>query len=171
MKKIRLIFSLSLLFLILSSSNVFAQSTADVLCLFNLQTEDYLFTTDRNEYNQLVRSIWWQDIHQGRWTTSMDQGIPVYRLYCMVNHKHLYTSDMNEINYLLSTGGWSMDQNWQPMFYSYGQWPVFRLYNPEHQAHFLTVSTWDYNSYFPKYGWNQEGIKFYAVARPPGLVN
>ena len=140
--------------------------------MYNPITSEHLWTTDVNEYNDLVNHDWKKE--DVAWTTSAT-GKGVYRLYnaalgAMGKMSHHYTTDKAEADKLVAENGWVYDNGGQPIFYSAedesgafeGASPVYRLYNDGLSAHHLTLDQDENDSLIKDHGWTGEGTGFYA---------
>lgn len=136
-------------------------STQAVYRLYNPNTNEHLYTTDKNEYDTLWKKYGWGQ--EGIAWYAPKSGTAVYRLYQPSLKNHLYTTDKNEVNTLCSKYGWKKDNNGQPVYYSGGSVPIYRVYNAGlNGMHHLTTEVNEYNT-LPKYGWQQEGSKLSAA--------
>lgn len=144
-------------------------STQAVYRLYNPNTNEHLYTTDKNEYETLWKKYGWGKEGVGWYAPTT--GTAVYRLYQQGLDNHLYTTDLNEISVLTSKYGWKKDNGGKPVFYSGGSVPIYRVYNKNlNGLHHLTTDLNEYNT-LPKYGWAQEGIKLYAIKVGEPLKN
>ena len=143
-------------------------SLVPVYRMYNPVTSEHLWTTDVNEYYELLRSDWRQE--GVAWScpdaASPDKGAGVVRLYNAGLGTHHYTASENEIATLTESEGWTADFNGQPLFYSAdegdaGASPVYRLYNGPLSQHLLTISETEYGA-LPALDWTQEKVSFYA---------
>jgi hypothetical protein len=152
--------------------------TADkqiVYRMYNPITSEHLFTTDKTEYEDLVKHDWRQEGMS--WASPRWSAKGVYRLYnpglgALAKMSHHYTTDKAEADDLVANHGWVYDNDEQPIFYSAedntgafdGAEPVYRLYNGGLSAHHYTLDSDENDRLIAKYGWNGEGIGFYAYS-------
>jgi hypothetical protein len=141
-----------------NTSNTVATTT--VYRLYNPNSGEHLYTTDKNEYDTLGRIGWKQE--NVAWN-SPASGDAVYRLYNPNSGDHHYTKDLNEYNTLAGIG-WKQEG---VKFYSStatDKVTVYRLYNPNLKVgtHHYTTDKNEYDT-LAKLGWKQEGIGFYSV--------
>lgn len=132
-----------------------------VFRLYNPNTGEHLFTTDRAERKELARLGWTPE--RISWNNREDQRLPIRRLYNPNAGDHHYTMDEREVDYLVKAG-WKLDGT---ALYSESEKdiPVYRCYNPNAKAgsHHFTTDKKEYDS-LVKLGWKAEGIAFYATS-------
>lgn len=141
------------------------ESTVKVWRLYNRWSGEHLFTTDKNEYDSLVKIGW--NGENVAWVSPRTSNTPVYRMYNPYSGDHFYTSNKTEYENLEKIG-WKKEG---VAFYSVDdsvgvslKKPIYRLFNP-----WLTQGTHLYTSDEDEYhhladlGWNQERIEFYAL--------
>ncbi|MFK4935436.1 hypothetical protein [Lactococcus garvieae] len=146
-------------------SNV-SKDMITVYCLYNIKSQHYLYTTDKNEWMQLPRlSKDWVNttlrFKQYRQGTKGSQG--VYRLYNSTSRKHLYTTDVNEVQMLVTSEKW---KNEGVAFYSpeIGWMEFYRFLNIKSGGHILTSSRREFESLIKKQReWKYEGIAWRSV--------
>lgn len=137
---------------------LYVTNTEFVYRLYNPNSGEHLYTTDRNERSYL-KGIGWKSEGYG-WETANNGDVPVYRLY-QPGGEHLYTTDKNEYD-ILSTIGWNGEGiAWNAS--SQDTLPVYRLYNLRSlkAKHHLTANEKE-KDYLVSIGWAYEGIAWNA---------
>ena len=134
--------------------------------LYNPGNKAHHLTSDKNEYDTLIREAGWKG--EGKaWTAPSTSNTPIYRLYNPTNGDHHFTSDKNEYDTLIREAGWKGEG-----VAMYGAEPgkaVYRVWNPnmkENGGAFSHHWTSDENEYqtLGKQGWRQENIAWYGLA-------
>ena len=139
-----------------------SRSVVAVYRLYNPVTSEHLWTTDRNEYQELAKGDWSQE---GVAWYSPASGAGVYRLYNPKLGTHHYTSNQGEVKELVASHGWVLDHSGNAVFYAATSGTaVYRLYNESLSQHLLTMSAVEYET-LADYGWKQEGQSFLAYAK------
>ncbi|WP_158098404.1 glycoside hydrolase family 25 protein [Collinsella sp. An307] len=135
--------------------------TAAMYRLYNPNTGEHLYTSDRNERNTLVRIGWIYE--QIGWHAPSSSSTPVYRLYNPNNGDHHYTTDSHERDVLRSIGWnyenicWYSDDSKEVVLY--------RLFNPNQLgpgAHHYTRDANERDT-LVRLGWRSEGIAWYGL--------
>ena len=144
-----------------SSILVSVSPICSVFRLYNPNSGEHVFTTDRNE-RKVLAALGWK-AEQIAWNTRAENSTPVRRLYNPNTSDHHYTMDEREVQYLTSVG-WNLDQT---VLFSGGEKdvPVYRCYNPNATTgtHHFTTNETEYN-YLVEAGWKPEGIAFYGTS-------
>lgn len=129
--------------------------------LYNPETGEHFFTTNKAEYDLLAGSKTWKS-ETSTWNAPEKSDYPIYRLCNPNTDDHHYTMNAGERDALVHLGWrdegigmYSADQNGQP---------VLRLYNPNAKvgSHHYTTSTSE-KDHLVSLGWKFEGIGFYGL--------
>lgn len=140
---------------------VSVSAICSVFRLYNPNSGEHVFTTDRNE-RKVLAALGWK-AEQIAWNTRAENSTAVRRLYNPNTGDHHYTMDEREIEHLTSVG-WSLDQT---VLFSEGEKdvPVYRCYNPNAVTgtHHFTTNEIEYN-HLVEAGWKPEGIAFYGTS-------
>ena len=143
--------------------NVVADVVAEFVAmyrLYNPYTHEHLFTTDKNEYDNLVAAGWTGEESDGK--VAVNQGKGVYRLYNPTTGEHHYTTKEDEVADCVKAG-WV---NEGVKFHSVqnGTVPVYSMYNPYEKKfyHHYTADS-DEIAKMVKDGWRKEEVKWYAA--------
>ena len=137
-----------------------AKATSTLYRLYNPYTHEHLFTTDKDEYDNLVAAGWTGEESDGK--VAVNQGKGVYRLFNPTTGEHHYTSKEDEVADCVKAG-WV---NEGVKFHSVqnGTVPVYSMYNPyEKKFYHHYTSDPDEIAKMVKDGWIKEEIKWYAV--------
>ena len=135
-----------------------ARATSTLYRLYNPYTHEHLFTTDKDEYDNLVAAGWTGEESDGK--VAVNQGKGVYRLYNPYTHEHHYTANEDEVADCVNAG-W---KNEGIKFHSVqnGTVPVYSMYNPyEKKFYHHYTSDPDEIAKMEKDGWIKEEIKWY----------
>lgn len=138
-----------------------------VFRLYNPNSGEHLFTSDRKERRDLMHLGW--NAESIAWMNRPDGGQAISRLYNPNAGDHHYTADQNEVNTLVKLG-WKLDGT---VLFSEGERdiPIYRCCNPNAKAgsHHFTRLLYEYETLTKHEGWIAEGIAFYATssARQP----
>lgn len=130
--------------------------TYDVFRLYNPNSGDHMFTTDKDERSNMVRAGWKDE---GVAWKGADTGRIVYRLYNPNNGDHMFTIKFSEADDLVKHGWKYEGANFAS---ARDGKPVFRLYNPNNGDHMFTPSASERDD-LVKLGWKNEGVAFYSV--------
>ena len=141
--------------------------TVNVYRLYNWRTSEHLYTTSRNEYEDLPFKTGGDWIQEGvAWVAPKKSSTPVYRLYNSKSGDHHYTTSRGERDSLVAKSSWKYEQ---VAFYSDDsrRVPLYRVYNGKLRRgqHHYTTSRGERNSLVSKSGWRDEGVGFYAVKK------
>ena len=139
-----------------------AKATTTLYRLYNTWTHEHLFTTDKNEYDNLVAAGWTGEESDGK--VAVNQGKGVYRLYNPTTGEHHYTTKEDEVADCVKAG-WV---NEGVKFHSVqnGTVPVYSMYNPyEKKFYHHYTSDADEIAKMVKDGWRKEEIKWYAAPK------
>lgn len=131
-------------------------SEGPVYRLYNPNSEQHLYTQDKNEYDVLSTQYGWNG--EGVSFEAAATGDKVYRLYNPYTGEHMFTKDLNEaqVNY---DAGWDFEGI---AWHSSGKVPVWRLYNKYNGQHIYVTDNYEH-AMLADAGWSQEGVAFWAV--------
>ncbi len=142
--------------------------------LYNHWSGEHLFTTNKQEYDDLPIHGWLQEDIAWYSPTDPSAGKPVYRLYNHWSGDHYYTMDYDDEAQKLLKAGWQWDEDGKPLFYTVTPtnaatkaYPIYQLYNPYEKVgtHMWTTEYKEYKDN-TDLGWIGENVKFYASSLP-----
>lgn len=125
--------------------------------MYNPNTGEHVFTTDKNEYTYQTTQGPWNA--EGQAWVAPSEGRQMYRLYNPNADDHHYTSSQKEYDYLASVGWQKEGPKWNSAEKDDdGAILIHRLYNPNAEkagAHHYTMDTRE-KDYLDGIGWNVE---------------
>lgn len=141
--------------------------TAPVYRMYNTITSEHLFSTNKTEYDNFLKSAeagqdYWVGEGIDWFSTVGENDATVYRLYnaalgAMGRSSHYYTTDEAEVKTLTGSAGWVLDGA-ENYFKSSGDVSIFTAYSENlGSAHFYTSSYDEWNSLDS--GWDKEDAK------------
>ncbi len=140
----------------------FMISGNEMFRLYNPNTGDHLFTTNKTEKTSLVKAGWKDE--GVAWKVDDDR-TPVYRLYNSFNNgDHMYTASLDECNSLIKLG-WDYEGivDYAAKNKDDGV-PVYRLYNDKGGNHMFTTNETEKKSLLNN-GWKDEGVAWYTLTK------
>lgn len=128
----------------------------EVYRLYNKWTNEHLYTTDKTEYDKLVKKGWTGE--NVAWLAPKS-GTTVYRLYNQWSGDHHYTTDAKEYKKCIKAG-WTDEHT---AFYSGGDLAIYRLFNPYEKSFYHHYpSSVSERDKCVKTGWKDEGVGWYG---------
>jgi uncharacterized GH25 family protein len=139
--------------------NVTIAATTNVYRVYNPNSGEHHYTTNKGEYDNLV-AVGWNG--EGVAWQSVEGGTPVYRVYNPNAGEHHYTASAAERDALVAVG-WNDEGVAFNAASATSGTPVYRVYNPNQFScnHHWTTSKVEYD-HLVSIGWNDEGIAFYV---------
>ena len=134
------------------------EDRVNVYQVYNPNTGEWIYTTDKAEYDNLVKVGW---TGEGVAWIASNHGTAIYRLYNKATGQHLYTADKEQYD-LLATQGWTQEGL---AFYSNSAdgLAVRHLYNAKTGQHVYTTSQ-DESDELVKLGWTVQDNTWNAAA-------
>jgi hypothetical protein len=144
--------------------------------IFIPQTDNHLFTADKNEYDTLGRLGFKQEgiaekIYDAPVTVSGVQAVPLYRIYFQQPQRHFWTTDRNEYLTLIRFQGMYLGEGVDGFVMPQaipGSVPQHRLLHPIAfpPVHHWTTNDHEYRT-LVSWGWIDEGIPAWVLPPPP----
>jgi Repeat of unknown function (DUF5648) len=152
-------------------SKSLASNLAAFYRLYNSRNGDHFYTTDRNEADNAVRHLGYNDEGIACYVlrTSFPDVVAFYRLYNQRSGDHFYTSNREEADRAASQRGYNREGIACYVF------PVgirrgvdfsiqlYRLYNPRTSDHFYTTDRNEADNAVSHLGYRDEGIAAYVL--------
>lgn len=132
------------------------KGTYPVYRLYNPNSGEHFFTSDKREYDAMVKSGWKGEDEAWK---GADTGDIIYRMYNPNNGQHHWTRAFNEAEAMQKAGWIYEGANFAS---ARDGKPVYRLYNPNNGLHHFTASQ-DEKTSLVKAGWKDEDVAWYAM--------